>query len=215
MLSKKRNQIHNDKFSLIPLKDEDEFKRQEVQSFDCGDEDLNEFFRLDAHAHQVQLLTTTYYFQPKEATRKNIFFPVAFISFLNDRIEITKEERKSSKRAFWKCISKKYKIPHPKRNYESFPAVKIGRLGVSSSFQGQAIGTSLLNMVKELFLIENRTGCRYLTVDAYNNSQALKFYFNNEFEPLWDEDKEEPQRILFYDLKRFTPPKEGSIVQAE
>lgn len=210
MLSKKRNEIHNGKFCLIPLRGE-MFKSREVVSFDCGDDDLNEFFRIDAYDHQAQLLTTTYYFQPTEVTEKNLFFPVAFVSLLNDIIAVTSDERKGTKKHFYKCLKKKEGIPHPKRNYPSFPAVKIGRLGVSSGFQGEDIGTTLLNMVKELFLIENRTGCRYLTVDAYNNEKTMNFYEKNEFEPLWDEDKEKAQRILYYDLKRFSPPQKNSI----
>ena len=201
MHSKKRNETHNDKFSLIPLSNEAIFKSEEITGFDCGDDDLNEFFQIDAYAHHEQLLAVTYYFQPKEATDRDIFYPVALVSLLNDRIEITREERKGVKREFGKSLKKG--IPYPKRNYTSFPAVKIGRLGVSTQFQGQDIGTSLLNMIKTLFLTRNRTGCRYLTVDAYRD--ALPFYYKNEFAPLWEKDEEEPQRILYYDLKRFTP----------
>ncbi|MBF0258630.1 MAG: GNAT family N-acetyltransferase [Desulfamplus sp.] len=200
MLSEKRNEIHNGKFSLIPLSDKESFNTPEILSFDCGDKDLNEFFHIDAYAHHEQLLAKTYYFQPKEATEIEIFYPVALVSLLNDRIEITKEERKGDKKGFGKALKKC--IPHPKRNYTSFPAVKIGRLGVSIQFQGQEIGTSLLNMIKTLFLTKNRTGCRYLTVDAY--SQSLQFYYKNEFEPLWDKDQNDDQRILYYDLKRFS-----------
>ncbi|MBF0202394.1 MAG: GNAT family N-acetyltransferase [Desulfamplus sp.] len=200
MHSKKRNEFHNGNFSLIPITDEKTFKSEEIAGFDCGKDDLNEFFQVDAYAHHEQLLAVTYYFQPKEATDREIFYPVALVSLLNDRIEITREERQGIKKKFGKSLKKG--IPYPKRNYTSFPAVKIGRLGVSKQFQGQDIGTSLLNMIKNLFLTHNRTGCRYLTVDAYR--EALPFYDKNEFEPLWEKDKEDQQRILYYDLKRFS-----------
>lgn len=81
---------------------------------------------------------------------------MALISLLNDRIELSKTERKGDKKAFGKDV--KNSLPHPKRNYSSFPAVKIGRLGVHKDYQGEKIGTSLLNMIKELFLKNNRTG---------------------------------------------------------
>jgi hypothetical protein len=74
MQPKKRNEIHNDKFSLIPVVKKDDFRSWEIVCFDCGDDDLNEFFQIDAYPHHKQLLATTYYFQPKEATEKNIFF---------------------------------------------------------------------------------------------------------------------------------------------
>lgn len=201
MLSGKRNELHNDEFSLIPITDKDTFRSWELVCFDCGNGDLNEFFQIDSYAHFDELLATTYYFQPKEATKKKIFFPVALISLLNDKIEIAEEERKGVKKDFFKDIKKS--IPYPKRNYSSFPAVKIGRLGVHKKYQDEEIGTSLLNTIKELFLRNNRTGCRYITVDAYNNKKTLNFYIEkNGFLPLWDEDKDAPySRILYFDLK--------------
>ena len=54
----------------------------------------------------------------------------------------------------------------------------------------------------ELFLNNNRTGCRYVTVDAYNDPETINFYFKNDFLPLWDKDKDDPHsRILYFDLK--------------
>lgn len=198
MLVKKRNEFHTDKFSLVPVKNLKIFESWEFICFDCDNKDLNEFFRFDACAHQEQLLATTYYFQPRAATIEKIFFPVALVSLLNDKIEITKEERKGLKKNLGKDLKN---IPFPKRNYNSFPAVKIGRLGVSTKFQRMDVGTSLLNMIKYMFLNNNRTGCRYLTVDA--KTEALPFYYKNEFQPLWDKDKDSEQRILYYDLKTF------------
>lgn len=198
MLVKRRNEVHSKKFSLIPVTKPAMFESWEFICFDCGNKDLNEFFQIDAHAHQDQLLATTYYFQPIEAIKEKIFYPVALVSLLNDKIEITKEERKGNKKEFHKELKN---IPFPKRNYSSFPAVKIGRLGVLNQFRGKNIGTSLLNMVKYMFLNKNRTGCRYLTVDA--NKDALPFYYKNEFKPLWEKDQDSEQRVLYYDLKTF------------
>lgn len=200
MLSGKRNEIHNDKFSLIPLKSIDDFRKNGIILFDCGRADLNEFFHCDSYAYSKELLATTYYFQPNKATENDMFVPVALISLLNDRIELTPKERKGDKKKFAKAIKKS--IPYPKRTYSSFPAVKIGRLGVLKQYQGKQVGTCLLNMIKELFLNNNRTGCRYITVDAYNDTETLNFYFKNDFLPLWDKDKNDPHsRILYFDLK--------------
>ena len=161
-----RNRFETDKFTLCKLDKEDDFCCDEVRCFDCGDKDLNEFFREDALKYKKALLSETYYFQPREATEKDLLIPVAFISFLNDSVQITREERKTGKKGLWKYL--KQAIPHPKRNYTSFPAVKIVRLAVCTSQQRKDFGTSLLNMTKSLFLTDNRTGCRFLTVDAYN-----------------------------------------------
>jgi len=61
-----------------------------------------------------------------------------------------------------------------------------------------------VHYLKALFTTDNRTGCRFLTIDAYNRKEVLRFYKKNEFDFLHDEDKEEPTRIMFYDLKRFS-----------
>jgi len=57
-----------------------------------------------------------------------------------------------------------------------------------------------------------KTACRYLTVDAYNNEPALKFYEANGFKPLFSSDTQEKEyiglpidkelktRIMYFDL---------------
>jgi GNAT superfamily N-acetyltransferase len=201
MLSRQRNEIEIDGFSLIPLLTEDDYYQWPIVCFNCGRSDLNEFFRLDAYDHECEFLTKTYYFQPKELTDKGVFFPVGLISFLNDRIEITKDEKKGEKKAFFKMLRKT--IPHPKRNYTSYPAVKIGRLGVHIKYQSDGIGSHLINITKKMFITNNRTGCRYLTVDAYNDEPTMRFYLKNHFNFLYDKDKKSEHRIMYFDLKRM------------
>jgi GNAT superfamily N-acetyltransferase len=103
-------------------------------------------------------------------------------------------------------------IPHEK-SLSSYPATLIGRLGVSKDFGGNGIGTELMDFLK-LWLLEreNRTACRFLTVDAYNNEKALKYYENNGFKYLFSteqqekkyigmcEDKELKTRLMCFDL---------------
>ncbi|WP_050762199.1 N-acetyltransferase [Desulfarculus baarsii] len=120
--------------------------------------------------------------------------------FMNDSIHIARDERRDDKRSLWKHI--KSNIPHPKRDYTSFPAVKIGRLGVASAYAGSGIGTYLLTMTKDLFVTDNRTGCRFITVDAYNKPGVIAFYLKNSFAFLWGKDSEERTRIMYFDLLR-------------
>jgi len=200
MLEVERNRLQTEHFTLGILKSKEDFCCKEVEYFDCDNDDLNEFFRKDAFDHKQELLAETYYFQPREATEEGIFFPVALISFLNDAIVIEKKERKGAKRIFYNYL-RKY-VPHEKRGYPSFPAVKIGRLGVQKKYQRMDLGTSLLNMTKDLFLTNNRTGCRFITVDAYRNDITISFYQKNGFQFLWDKDKDDDSRIMFFDLKR-------------
>jgi GNAT superfamily N-acetyltransferase len=190
--------IEDDQWSLIRLETEDEFCRKEIVTFDCGRDDLTDFFRKDALTHHKQLLATTYYFQPKRATEEHLFVPVALISFLNDSIVAKKDERKTEKKTFSRLLKKQ--VPFPKRNYEFFPAVKIGRLGVVKDYQRAHIGTSVLNMTKNFFVTQNKTGCRFITVDAYSDEKTINFYKKNGFNFLQDQDPGGETRIMFYDL---------------
>jgi hypothetical protein len=81
---------------------------------------------------------------------------------------------------------------------KSYPAVKLCRLGVDVGVKGQNIGTTILNIIKSMFVIENKTGCRFLTVDAYLN--AVPFYEKNGFRFMNAEDNDPHTRLMYYDL---------------
>lgn len=196
---KLRNRIDSDKFSLAQIESADDFSCSAL--FDCGKDDLNEFFQKDAPFYKNNLFAETYYFQPLEVAKQGIVFPVAFISFSNDNIFLTKEERKGEKRGFWKEVQKT--VPHKLRGFVTYPAVKICRLGVKKDYQRQDVGTHLLNMTKQFFLTHNRTGCRFITVDADNDEPTTRFYQKNGFQFLWDGDRDDGTRIMTFDLMRY------------
>jgi hypothetical protein len=155
--------------------------------FDCGHDDLNEFFQKDALSQKQELLNET--FALYEVTEESDC-PVALISLCNDAI------RKESIIAF-------LGFKGTKKEYPFYPAVKLARFGVVKDLRGKCIGTHAINMIKELFLTNNRTGCRLVTVDAYNRDEVLNFYRKNDFEFFSDKDKNKQQRSMFYDLKRL------------
>lgn len=196
-----RNAIQNDKFILCILDDESQYQHECIKSFDCGDGDLNDFFRDDALAYKNQLLATTYFLQPIGAIESRSFAPMALVSLLNDSILITPEEKRGEKTGFWRQFKKI--LPYPKRFYPAYPAVKIGRLGVNKAIWRYGTGTALLNLLKEFFLTENRTGCRFLTVDAYNEDKTINFYRKNGFGFLYKKDSGEKTRTMYFDLMRF------------
>ena len=78
----------------------------------------------------------------------------------------------------------------------SFPAVKICHLGVDLSMKGQSVGIFFLNFIKSYFVIDNKTGCRFLTVDAY--AEVVPFYLKNGFIPLNEEDADSVCSILIW-----------------
>jgi hypothetical protein len=89
------------------------------------------------------------------------------------------------------------------KRYRSVPAVKLTRFGVTRQFQGMHLGTNALNMVKKFFTMENRTGCRFITIDAYNKPEIIDFYTKNDFIFLTDKDQNKNNRAMFFDLIRF------------
>lgn len=60
------------------------------------------------------------------------------------------------------------------------------------------MGKDLINYIKSFFVENNKTGCRFITVDAY--AAAVPFYMKNGFLPLTQEDAESPTRLLYFDL---------------
>lgn len=123
---------------------------------------------------------------------KNAHKVVAYFSVANDRISIKDFPSNTDFNRF-----RKHKFVNEKR-LKSYPAIKICRLGIDKSVQGQQIGTFLLDFVSTMFVTDNRSGCRFLTVDAY--SQAIPFYLKNDFTFLSSEDEGQRTRLMYYDL---------------
>ena len=55
--------------------------------------------------------------------------------------------------------------------------------------------------------MDNKTGCRFLTVDAY--AGAVPFYLKNGFIPLNDEDADADTRLLYFDLATIADDESG------
>ena len=180
MPSINRNEFVDEPWILRKVED-----RAACDSFDCSDADLNEYFRVDALLHEKELLTQTYCLQDSA-------YPglvIALLDFCNDAV-----------------LLKRYRSVadiDPSKRYPSLPAVKLTRFGVQKEYQGIHIGTHVLNMVKKFFTTDNRTGCRFITVDSYNKPRVLSFYDKNGFKPFTDKDINKRTRALYFDLKRL------------
>ena len=151
--------------------------------FDCGDDDLNEFFNKDSRQGSLQLLAVTYL-----VLREGQL--VAFFSVSNDSIK--KEEVGGT--AFKRVVAQLTKS----KRYSSQPAVKIGRLAVAKDAQGSGLGRNILDFIKAWFTIGNKTGCRFIVVDAY--AQSIDFYQKNGFALLSGNDQKEKTRLMYFDL---------------
>ena len=106
-------------------------------------------------------------------------------------------------------------IPHSKQDI-NYPAVLIGRLGINIAYQHLHVGSELMNFIKMWFIEpNNKTGCRYLVVDAYNTEIPIAFYKKNGFDFIFSTETQEMEyrniksdqplrtRLMYYDLIRL------------
>ena len=174
-------------------------KASEGKPFHCGDDDLDEFFLRDAFLQSDELLCKNYCFTLDEDPTA----VVAAFTLSNDSIKKIPGSRK-------KKIEKN--IPREKL-YSSYPAVMIGRLGISTDFQSQHLGSDVLSFIKAWFVDPlNKTGCRFLLVDSYNKERNLAFYERNGFYYLFSTEEQEREfrglkperpldsRLMYFDL---------------
>lgn len=158
-----------------------------VSEFDCNDEDLNDFILNEACLYRNALLSVTYVVENKETHDV-----LAYFSLANDKISISDFESKTDFNRF-----RKHKFANEKR-LRSYPAIKIGRLAISRKAQHQSIGTYLLEFIEDYFIIDNKSGCRFVTVDAYVN--AIPFYIKNNYQFLNNDDEDKRTRVMYFDL---------------
>lgn len=182
--------------------------------FSCGNTDLDDFFNNEALIYKESLMGKTYCFLKKQSVNVNQnseykFTILAAFTVANDSLKISDLPNNRKK----KMTGKTHK--HLKR----YPGVLIGRLGVNKEFCGKGIGSAVLSYVKDWFSEpENKTGCRYVIVDALNSEKVLKFYLDNEFKFLFSSEKQEAEyeniemkdrgtpktRLMYYDLLGYS-----------
>ena len=176
------------------------------QPFSCGESDLDEFFAKDCLINQSRLLGKTYLFCLKDQPETIV---TAF-SLSNDSIRLTNRITDEYKEQFLDDTDL-----HDK-SLKRFPAVLIGRLGTNKDFAGQGYGTAIMDFIKVLFRTNNRTGCRFLIVDALNRPETLHYYEKNGFHYLIDDERLEAKymgigvgrlplntRLMYFDLLKI------------
>lgn len=175
--------------------------------FDCGNDDLNDFFRNDALNYTSQLLGKSYCFTLDD----NETQVVAAFTLSNDSIKTFSLPNARKKKV-------NSDIPRPKQ-MKSYPAVMIGRLGVNVDFRKvlvedqKSIGDQVMDFVKAWFVDKaNKTGCRFVIVDSYNSEKALRYYKRNGFRELFSSEEQEKEnsgldpnselktRLMYFDL---------------
>ncbi len=160
-------------------------EREKIESFRCGDPDLDDFLLNDSSSYSKSLLANTYLLEIGGMV-------AAYFSLANDSISINDFTSVAGFNKF-----RKKRFVNSKR-IRSYPAVKICRFAINERIRNMGIGSKLLDVIKVLFLVENKAACRFITVDAYKN--ALPFYERNGFIPLQHQDSTSTTSLLFFDL---------------
>jgi GNAT superfamily N-acetyltransferase len=159
-----------------------------IKPFDCKDHDLNTFLFNEAKSYLACLMYVTYIYETPEKT-------IAFYCVSNDLLAIGASSHRDFKRKLRRNASTN--IRYTLFDWNEFPAVKIGRFAVDEKFQGQGIGTRLLDAIIYSFKTGNKTGCTFVTVDALNNKRTLKFYTDNDFKFLTSSDETKDSRLMY------------------
>jgi hypothetical protein len=178
----------------------------EAQPFDCGNEDLNDFFANDLLNYSDQLLGKSYCFT---LDADSSIITCAF-TISNDSIKTLNLPNSRKKKVI-------QEIPRQKQ-MRSYPAVLIGRLGLHKDYrniegEAQRTGDQLMDFIKSWFVDgNNKTGCRFIVVDAYNEERVIRYYANNGFTMLFSTEAQEKEyyqleendhlstRLMYFDL---------------
>ena len=166
---------------------------QQCKGFTCKDEDITEFFTQDYADYAYQLLGKSYCFVKPDTSEIVCAFTVANSSVKVDSLPSNLRNKLNRK------------IPNAKRRPQ-YPAVLVGQLAVSDLFSGHHVGAELLDFIKSWFIDPlNKTGCRYVIVDAVNHPKVFEYYQRNGFKFLFSSDEEEWTFLHNKGLEQTTP----------
>lgn len=175
----------------------------DLSRFDCGNADLNDFLQNDALNYDKQLLGRTYIFTLDKSPDQI----VCFFTVSNDSLRLENLSNNTRRKVHTRITYSKQR--------KNYPAVLIGRLGVNTSVKYErgdpaeaSIGDQLMTFIKAWFSDgQNKTGCRFIVVDAYNEEKVLSYYERNGFlfiktkgEENRDNTHKPKTRAMFFDL---------------
>lgn len=149
--------------------------------FSCGgDDDMDEFFRVDALQYSKYRIGNSYCFRlisnPEQI--------VCCFTLSSDSIRIY-DLPSSRKQTMWK-ITKREKM------LSRYPGVLIGRFAVDAKFNRHGIGSQLLKFIHEWMLEDNeKMASRFLFVDTKNKPEVIDFYQKNGFKTLFTTELQE------------------------
>lgn len=139
-----------------------------LQSFDCGRLEVNVFFSQQAQAYQDELFGKTYFFiHPDNPTNIVAGFTVANASIFTKHLVNSRQKKIGSE-------------VHHEKGLINYPAILLAQLGVDVKYKGNHLGDQIIKFVENWFTNDNnKSGCRHLIVDAYNEPHLIDYYQRN------------------------------------
>lgn len=126
-----------------------------IRSFDCGDDDLNDFFWNEALLYHEQKFAATHVVYSDTGV-------VAYFTLTSD------------------CLHKQRVASDDVLNnypYTKYPALKIARLAVDKNYQRGGVGKwCMKNIFLALAKISTVASFRFITVDAKHKDDVVEFY---------------------------------------
>ena len=154
---------------------------KECYPFSCGqDDDMDEFFRVDALEYARFRMGKSYCFRlindPKQI--------ICCFTLSSDSIRIY-DLPNSRKNRMWG-------ITNREKMLSRYPGVLIGRLAVDEKFARQGIGSQVLNFIRQWIMEDDaKMANRLAIVDAVNKEDVLRFYEKNGFTSLFSSELQE------------------------
>lgn len=141
------------------------------QPYACSkDKHIDKFFREEFSDYEYQMLGKSYCFVTREEQKVVAAFSLANSSVRVD--DMPKSKRNKLNR----------KIPFSKQRSQ-YPAVLVAQLAIFDGFGGNNIGKEVLDFIKSWFIDPlNKTGCRYVIVDAVNTPKVLLRFDDNQIQ---------------------------------
>ena len=147
---------------------------ENMSAFSCGDDELDNFFQ-----HEVEKCVKRCYLSAYCAFLNSEEIVAAF-TLMNDALMISSQTEKEDFIDDLKLEVDAEIIEFFNRQ-SSYPAINIGHLGTSVNYQSKGIGTAIIDLVADTFAEYRQAGCQFITVDALNNPQTIRFYSSNGF----------------------------------
>ena len=152
----------------------------ELESFDCGDEPLNNYLKRHAWTNQEKSSIGVTYVAIEESMPRIVlgYFTLATSSIPRD------------------SLPKKHVRGLP--SYD-LPLILLARLAVDKRFSGKGLGHALISeAIKIVLRVANEVGCRCIITDAYRDK--VDWYARYGFIPVEGATENGPQK-MFLDVR--------------